>query len=65
MPYFGKRQSITPSGFSDQKEDPNYFLDAIREMWSDLEIDTDTEEVRWILNWFDERRKKNARTPPS
>jgi hypothetical protein len=49
--------SDIPVGFSDNKEEPNYFLDVVRDFWNDTGLDTDAIELRWILNWFDEKRK--------
>lgn len=46
----------TPEGFSDEKGDPNYWTDACRDFWNETNMDTDTEELRWIVNWFDNRR---------
>ncbi len=46
----------TPVGFSDEKDAPNYFQGAINSFWEETRLDTDTEEIRWILNWFDSRR---------
>ena len=51
------RDTKTPDGFSDEKGAPNYWLDAVRDFWADADMDTDTEELRWIVNWFDARRK--------
>jgi len=50
------RDTKTPNGFSDEKGAPNYWLDAVRDFWTDTDMDTDTEEVRWIVNWFNARR---------
>ncbi len=52
------RDTKTPEGFSEEKGDHNYFLDAIRDFWTECDMDTDTEEIRWIINWFDDRRRK-------
>lgn len=51
----------TPEGFSKVKGEPNYWLDAVRDFWDECDMDTDEMELVWIVNWFDERRKKNAR----
>ena len=58
------RDTRTPVGLSDKKGDPNYFLDLVRDFWAETELDTDTEEIRWILNYFDERRGKGWRAKP-
>ena len=41
-----------PDGFSSEKGAINYWLDAVRAFWSDTHLMTDTEEVRWIVNWL-------------
>lgn len=50
----------TPDGFSDEHGSPNYWLDAVRAFWWETDMSTDTEELRWIVNWFDARRKGKA-----
>lgn len=51
----------TPIGFSDNKEDKNYFQAAINQFWEETGMDTDTEEIRWIINWFDAKRNIRGR----
>ena len=48
----------TPDGFSDEKVSNNYWLDAVRDFWAECDMDTDSMELAWILNWFDARRKR-------
>jgi len=45
-----------PSGFSDVKGEANYWLDAVRDFWAEMDMDTDEIELRWIINWFDKKR---------
>ena len=56
--YAKNRDAKTPIGFSDDKENPNYWLDVVRDMWAKLGIDVDSEEIRWIVNYVDKKRKK-------
>ncbi len=46
-------------GFSEEKGSPTYWLDAVRDFWAEMDMDTDEIELRFIVKWFDERRKKN------
>lgn len=50
--------SKVPEGFSDEKENDNYWLNAVRDFWAETGLGTDEIELRWILNYFDERRKR-------
>lgn len=47
-----------PEGFSDEKGTPNYWMDAVRDCWSECDVDTDEVDLRYILNWFDAKRKQ-------
>lgn len=48
--------SYTPNGFTLNKEDDNYWLNAVRDFWAETGLDTDSVELMWIVNWFDKRR---------
>lgn len=50
----------TPDGFSAIKGEPNYWTDAVRDFWAETDLDTDSEELRWIVNWFDTRRNNGS-----
>lgn len=54
--YFGCRLDV-PYGFTEVKGKPNYFLDAIREFWSETGYSTDELDIYAILNWFDDIRR--------
>lgn len=47
-----------PDGFSENKGDDNYWLDAVREFWSKTGLDYDETELVWIVNWFDSKRNR-------
>lgn len=48
-----------PDGFSDKKDDTNYWNDAYKDFWAETGLDTDAEDLAIIVAWFDERRNKN------
>ena len=43
-------------GMSDEKGDSDYYLDAIRDFWVEMDLDYDELELVQILEWFDKRR---------
>jgi hypothetical protein len=47
-------------GFSRKKGEPDYWLDAVRDFWTDSELDMDMTVLACIVKWFDERRKANS-----
>ena len=47
----------TPNGYTEIKGDLYDFQAAINRFWEQTGMDTDTEEIRWILNWFDTDRR--------
>lgn len=47
-------------GMSQVKGNPSYWDDAVRDFWAETGESTDEVELRIIVKWFDERRKKLA-----
>lgn len=45
-----------PQGFSEEKGQPLYWLDAVRDFWALTGLDTDETELMWTLNYFDKAR---------
>ena len=45
-----------PQGFSEEKGQPLYWLDAVRDFWAKTGLDTDETELMWTLNYFDKAR---------
>jgi len=45
-----------PCGFSPTKGDPNYWLDTVRDMWTELGVDTDESDLLRIVNYVDAKR---------
>jgi len=46
------------AGLNGEKGDDDYFLDAVRAFWSETGFDTDCDELRIIVAWFDKRRRE-------
>lgn len=48
-----------PQGFSEEKGQPLYWLDAVRDFWATTGLDTDETELMWTLNYFDKARTRS------
>ena len=51
-----------PQGFSQEKGQSMYWLDAVRDFWSNTGLDTDEMDLRLIVNYFDKIRS-DRKTP--
>ena len=53
-----KNDGSVPAGFSSEKGEVNFWLDAVRDFWADTKLDTDCTDLEIILEWFDKRRSE-------